>query len=247
MKILDVTQGTPEWHAARRCKVTGTKLKQVMGTLEARTGLIAELIAEEASEMSKQVRVSAQMERGNEEEIFAIKEFEARTGKTVTRVGLCVSDTDEWHALSPDGLIADAKGDYTEAIEVKCPDTDTAILYKIENMIDPVKTGIGKWSKPTKECPEPALVYLSGAPFCGIPAQYKWQVVNYFLVNDKLQALHFVVYDARIINPDAKLYTVTLSRDDERLQEAMSEAALELRLFRRDWLEWRDIVLPSEI
>jgi hypothetical protein len=246
MKIIDVVQGTPEWHAARRCKVTGTKLKRVMGTLEARTGLIAELIAEEASEQTKTIKVSAQMERGTEEEAFAIKAFEQRTGKKVDRIGMAISDEFDWLALSPDGLIH-TDGEYTEAIEVKCPDTDNAILYKIENMIDPVLTGLAKWSKPTKAEPTSELYYLSGAPFCGIPAEYKWQAVNYFLVNEKLQTLHFAIYDARIISDDAKLYVMTISHDDQRLQEAMTEAREVLVAFRKDWIEWRDIVLPIAI
>ena len=90
MKTLDLKQGTQEWHDARRCTITGTKLDAVMGTLEAQTTLIAELIAEKGTELTKEVKVTAEMERGTAEEDFAVKKFEAKTGLEVDRVGMCV-------------------------------------------------------------------------------------------------------------------------------------------------------------
>lgn len=65
----------------------------------------------------------------------------------------------------------------------------------IDNLIDPVRIGLR-----TKKG-EPTVA----APFCGAPADYKWQIVNGFLVNEKRQVLHFVVYDARIIAEEQKL------------------------------------------
>lgn len=236
MRTIAIEQGTKEWHDSRMCKVTGTKLKAVMGTAEARRSLIAELIAEEATEQSKAFVTTAEMERGNAEEIFAIRAYEAKTGKKVERVGMCVHDEHDWIALSPDGLIKDEAGKYSEATEVKCPDSKKAILYRIENMIPMEETGLlGAKGNP-----------LAGAPFLGIPSEYKWQVVHYFLVNNDLKKLHFLIYDARFINEDAKLYTVEVSRDNEILQEAVSEAMEALLKFRADWLAWKEIVLPTE-
>jgi hypothetical protein len=235
--IRDVEQGTAEWHALRRGKVTGSKLECAMGTPRARAAFIAELIAEEASEQSKIIRPSAAMERGTNEEPFAIKAFEELTGKKVTRVGVCISDENDWHAHSPDGLIADKKGEFTEEIEVKCPETSTAILYRIDNLVDPVRIGLRtKKGEPT-----------AAAPFCGAPADYKWQIVNGFLVNEKRQVLHFVVYDARIIAEEHKLYIIEIRREHPELQAAMAEARGALKAFRQDWLEIRDKVLPIEI
>src|ERR1700749_2436302 len=92
MKTVNVEQGTMEWQALRRCKVTGTKLEDVMGTPSARVQLIAELIAEEATEQTKTVRVTEEMERGTNEEEFAIKLFEEQTGKEYVRGGIWLSD-----------------------------------------------------------------------------------------------------------------------------------------------------------
>lgn len=235
MQILNIEQGTKEWHDARMCKITGTKLKAVMGTAEARRGLIAELIAEEATEQSKTYRTTDEMERGNAEEIFAIKAFEQQTGKTVARPGIVVSDEFDWLALSPDGLVLEGN-DYVEGVEVKCPDSKKAILYRIENMIPMEETGLmGKTGNP-----------LAGAPFLGIPAEYKWQVVHYFLVVETLKKMSFLVYDARFIDEDAKLYIVEIERSNEIMQDAINEAKKELLKFRADWLAWKEIVLPSK-
>jgi len=270
MKIIHIEQGTKEWHDQRRCRITGTKLKAVMGTTEARRSIIAELIAEEATEQSKEFKSTATMERGNAEEIFAVKAFEARTGKKVDRVGMCEHDEYEWIALSPDGLIKDAEGKYSEAVEVKCPDSKNAILYKIENMVPMYETGLlTKYTKAemleilektdTPHNPKGTISELEGllppgyngkpssqAPFLGIPTEYKWQVVNYFLVNNDLKKLHFLIYDARFINDDQKTYTVVVERSNEILQEAIAQAMEALLIFREDWMRWKEIVLPTE-
>lgn len=235
MKILEVEQGTKEWHDARRCKVTGTKLAKVMGTSEGKRGLIAELISEEATEQTKVFVTTSEMERGHAEEEFAVKLFEKKTGKKIDRVGMCISDENGWVALSPDGLIKTKDG-YTEAIEIKCPDSKKAILYRIENIIPLEETGLLS----AKGLP------LSSAPFLGIPSEYKWQAVHYFVVNENLKKLYFCIYDARFIDEEAKIYIVELDRNNEILQEAISEAKTELNKFREIWMSWKEIILPTK-
>jgi hypothetical protein len=229
MKILDIQQGSAEWHARRRCTITGTKLDDVMGTALAQVQLAAELIAEKGTEQSKIIRPTEEMERGNAEEEFAIKRYEQETGKKVVRGGMWVSYENDWHAHSPDGSIVEANGDVLEAIEVKNPDSKTAIFYRLANMIPNEELGLTK----------------SKIPFLGIPQDYKWQCVNAFIVNEKLQKLHFLVHDARFINDGVKLYVVTLNRNNEVLQEAIKEAKKALAEFRDKWTRWEEVVLPS--
>lgn len=229
MKILNVEQGTLEWHAARRCKITGTKLDDIMGTAYARAQLAAELIAEEATEQSKMIKPTEEMERGNAEEEFALKRFENDRGQKVIRGGMWQSDEYEYLACSPDASIIDDDGKIYEACEVKNPDSKKAIFYKMANMIDFKELGL----TPAKQ------------PFLGIPADYKWQTVNYFVVNRDLKKLHFIIHDARFIEDPAKLYVVTLDRDNEILQEAIKEAEEAIVAFRADWLKWKEIVLPA--
>ncbi len=231
MQILQLEQGSQEWHDARRCKVTGTKLDDIMGSPLARLQLICELIAEEATEQTKTFKTTAEMERGTAEEPFAVKAFETLTGKAIDKgVGFCISDEFDWFGFSPDGFILEEKsGKYTEGIEIKNPDTKTAMFYRIANMIPASETKLSA-SKQT---------------FLGIPADYKWQVIAGFMVNTDLQKMSFLVYDARIIDEKQKLYVVEVFRENELLQDAMKEAHDELVRFRSDWLKWKDIILPD--
>lgn len=230
MKILDVEQGTPEWHAKRRCMVTGTKLEDVMGTALARTQLISELIAEEMTEQSKIMRPTAEMERGNEEEEFAVRMFEKQTGKKLVRGGMWLSDEYAYVAHSPDAAIHEENGDVLEAVEVKNPDSKNVVFARLAREIPNDELGLTK----------------SKLPFLGVPADYKWQVVNSFLVNRKLEKLHFLIHDARFIDEKAKLYVITIERDNEILQEAIKEAEVALVKFREDWQNWKEVIYPTE-
>ncbi|MFA9263016.1 MAG: YqaJ viral recombinase family protein, partial [Undibacterium sp.] len=207
MKILEVEQGTKEWRDARLGMVTGTRFADVMGTTEARAKLIAELIAEEFTEQSKDNRVTAEMERGTAEEPFALRAFEEQTGKKVTKQGMWVSEEMPWLSYSPDGPILE-KGVPTEVVEVKNPDSKTVMFYRLANHIPLEKLGLGSWVQPTKtalkEDPmsEATFKPSAKAPFLGIPADYKWQCIAPFLVNPDLKRLHFLAYDARGISSD---------------------------------------------
>lgn len=230
MKIVNVEQGTMAWQALRRCKVTGTKLEKVMGSALERVQLISELIAEEATEQTKVIRATEEMERGTNEEEFAVKLFEDQTGKKFVREGMWLSDEYPFLAHSPDASIVNKKGDVLEAVEVKNPDSKTAIFNRLANEIPFAELGLTK----------------AKTPFIGIPPDYKWQCVNYFLVNPKLEKLHFLIHDARFIDPKAKLYVITVNRENPELWEALAQAKEALIKFREDWLAWKEIILPTE-
>lgn len=235
MNIHNVEQGTAEWKALRRGRVTGTRLKSVMGTPEARRKLIAELIAEEGTEQCKEFRATSEMERGTAEEVFAVKAYEQETGNKLEQVGFVTSGKFPWLGLSPDGLVKQ-RGVYRRGAEFKSPDSKTVILYKIENMIPMEETGlIGKKGDE-----------LAGAPFCGIPSDYKYQVLDYFLCVETLEEVDFGVYDERFIDEDAKLYVVTIKRDDPVVKEELERIEEELLRFRAQWLAWKEIVLPTK-
>lgn len=232
MKIRkDIEQGTKEWHDLRRCKITGTKLKKVMGTPNDQLELISELIAESGTEQTKHFRVTEEMQRGTDEEPMAIKAFEKETGKKVEDVGFCVSEEFDFLGLSPDGLISNLDyEDYTEAVEVKNPNSATLIKCKIANIIDEKEVGLTAAKK----------------PFLGIPAEYKWQSINYFLVNENLKKLFFLNYDERFISHDMKMYVVELNRENEVLQLEIERAREALISFREKWMKWQQAVLPTD-
>lgn len=228
--IKDIEQGTKAWHDIRRCKITGTCLQDIMGTDSARTNLIAELIAEEATEQAKMFKATAEMERGTNEEPFAIKAFEERTSKKIDEsCGFCVSDEFDWFGFSPDGFILDENGKYTEGVEVKSPDSKTAILYRMSNIIPPEELKLSKAKQ----------------SFLGIPLDYKWQIVAAFLMNKDLLKMNFLVYDARFIRKEDQLYIVEVFRDEPAMQEAIEQADKSMRSFRADWTRWKAMVLPS--
>lgn len=66
-----------------------------------------------------------------------------------------------------------------------------------------------------------------------IPSEYKYQVLNYFLVCDTIEWLDFVSYDPRIESEDMQLVTVRVTR--EELQEELDDVTQKLLAFRKKW------------
>lgn len=118
MKILQgIEQNTQAWLDARKGKISGSKLK---GLITKRgTGKKIGFYELMSERLGIEEAYEDPMERGHRLEDEAIVAFVNRTSKTVTKVGLCVSDLNENIILSPDGLI-EVDGKYREAIEIKC-------------------------------------------------------------------------------------------------------------------------------
>lgn len=118
MKILKNTeQNTDAWLDARKGKITGSKLKDIV--VKRGTGRkigFYELLADRLAISPDEEDV---MERGHRLEKEAIDLFSSVTRQSVEQVGLCISEENPNIALSPDGLIK-IKGKYSEAVEVKC-------------------------------------------------------------------------------------------------------------------------------
>ncbi len=106
-----------EWLAARRGKVTGTRLKDLVvkrGT-KPKKGFY-EIIAERIGVPREDENP---MDRGHRLEEEALDRFEQMTGKKVERVKVIWSREDNPNiAVSPDGPVEGT--DNTEAVEVKC-------------------------------------------------------------------------------------------------------------------------------
>ena len=69
----------------------------------------------------------------------------------------------------------------------------------------------------------------------GIPDEYKWQVVHYFVVIDTLQSLDFIVYNPELRDPRMRKRIITVSRSD--LSEDIEKAENALVVFREEWIE----------
>lgn len=163
MKVIEnIEQNTNAWLDLRKGRITGSKLADIV--VKRGTGkkigfyeLIADKlsIAEEAEDA---------MERGHRLEGVALDLFTEQTGKKLTRGVFCVSDDNDYIALSPDALIG-SKGKFDGAVEVKCLSAAKHLMAYFEQKV---------------------------------PSEYEFQVLQYFIVNDKLKTLYFVFYDPRI-------------------------------------------------
>ncbi len=101
-----------EWLEARRGRITGTRLKDLITKGKPKIGFY-EIIAERIAIPANEENV---MDRGKRLEEDAITRFAEATGKKVKNdLVLWYRDDEENIALSPDGTIGK-----TEAVEVKC-------------------------------------------------------------------------------------------------------------------------------
>lgn len=179
MKRYNLEQRTPEWDIIRAGKVTGTKLKGLMGRTrnEWENLLVAERLAMTGIE-------ETDMDRGNRLEPEAIIHFEKYFGVTVDRIGFTTHDDNKYVACSPDGLILkDGTSKFTEAVEVKCLAGKRhvgAFFDKIDvkEKWDPKDGPISYWSV--------------------VPSEYQPQCLQYFIVNDDLEKLYFCFYSELI-------------------------------------------------
>lgn len=163
MQIIKVEQNTPEWLEARKAKIMGSKLKDIIvkrGT-EKKIGfyqLIADRLALEAGDEDP-------MDRGHRLEEESLKEFTEATGiKLAEEDCIWVSDENPNMGCSPDGYAYE--GDkITIAVETKSLSSARHLQAYI-----------------TKE----------------VPDDYKYQMLQYFIVNPDLKTLYFCFYDPRV-------------------------------------------------
>ena len=130
MKIIDVIQGSPEWHAAR-CGIPSASNFDKIITREGKpsktiTKYMYQLAGERVAGKAVDSYQNASMLRGIEMEDEARKLYELITGSPVTQVGLCVTEGKSIYCASPDGLV---KKD--GLVEIKCPEIQTHVSYLI--------------------------------------------------------------------------------------------------------------------
>lgn len=118
-------QGTPEWHAARRGKVTASRVADVMaktksGYSASRANYMAELLCERLTGETGPCFMNDAMRWGTEKEPEARAAYCFRTDADVAEIAFVDHPTIRMAGASPDGLIG-ADG----LIEIKCPNTAT--------------------------------------------------------------------------------------------------------------------------
>jgi putative phage-type endonuclease len=129
MKVVNHTQGSPEWLQARVGLVTASRVADIIaktksGPSTSRQNYLGELVAERLTGASAEsAYMNDDMRRGVELEPHARFAYEVLTGRVVSECGLVLHDTLKAGA-SPDGLV-DADG----LVEIKCPRTHIHIDY----------------------------------------------------------------------------------------------------------------------
>ena len=115
MKIINVKQGTPEWHETRYRKIGGTLSSGLFKKTDTlKLSLLGQFL-EEFEDVDNYI--SADMERGNELEPYALKEAIKYTGLNFINAGWLQCEEISILGISPDGITADQK----HAVEIKCP------------------------------------------------------------------------------------------------------------------------------
>jgi putative phage-type endonuclease len=122
-----LTQGSPEWHAARCGKVTASRVADIIaktksGASTSRANYMAELVAERLTGRPADSYVSPAMQWGIDNEPAARDLYAFDTGAEIETVGFVMHPRLEMAGASPDGLVSDFG-----LVEVKCPLTATHI------------------------------------------------------------------------------------------------------------------------
>lgn len=126
MKIIEVIQGSPEWHAYRCGRVTASRVKDVVSKTAKgewgakRRDYAAELICERLTGVKAAGYTDALMQWGIDTEPQAREVYALVHDVEVTQVGTVEHPTLAWSCASPDGLVG------TDGlVEIKCPKTAT--------------------------------------------------------------------------------------------------------------------------
>ncbi len=138
MRLIDCEQGTPQWHAARCGRVTGSRIADIVrktktGVSKMRATYMGELLAERlAGHQPSDGFVSQAMQWGKDCEDKARTTYAFMRDVAPVRVGFIIHPTIEMAGASPDSLIGNDGG-----AEFKCPNSSTHVDSLLGADIDP--------------------------------------------------------------------------------------------------------------
>lgn len=133
--MVDIHQGSPEWHALRCGKVTASRVADVIaqtskGWGASRANYAAELIAERLTGAAAEGFTNAAMQWGTDQEPNARMAYEFMHDVTVEQIAFVVHPSIPDAGASPDGLVGESG-----LVEIKCPNTATHIDTLIKQTI----------------------------------------------------------------------------------------------------------------
>ena len=130
MIIHNIEQGSPEWFAVRKLKLTASKADAIATAGKGLETLCSDLVAEAYSKAEPERYTNDAMERGNILEAEARGMYEALNDFVqVQEVGFV--EYNKFVGCSPDGLVGD-----DGLVEIKCPQDKTYANYLITGDID---------------------------------------------------------------------------------------------------------------
>lgn len=204
MKIIELDQNSEEWLEYRKGKSGGSAFGK-MYKVNGRTNetlkdqfftMLAERVARPMTPNDYLDRVPEGVSfswavRGHILEPEAAKAFELETGLILDDGKVWASDYDPSSYVSPDRVIKSSDGKIREAVEIKCLSSEKVLKVW--------------WDKKHLE--------ENQSDFWAIPSNdYKAQVLKYFMINDDLETLYWVVYTDLI--PKLELQILEIKRLD---------------------------------
>lgn len=115
--IYDVIQGTEEWLALRRGKMTASHAQAIAAAGKGLDTYTSEIAAELYTGKGKKIYKNAAMQNGNDTEHLVRIAYEMYTGESVYEIGF--AQYNEYVGCSPDGLVGGDGG-----VEIKSRDSD---------------------------------------------------------------------------------------------------------------------------
>lgn len=125
--MIEVVQGSPEWHALRVGKATASRIADIVaktktGYSASRANYAAELLTERLTGQPAPSYKSDAMRWGSEHEADARTAYEWRSNCEIVPIGFVHHPAIHDSGASPDGLVGD-----DGMVEFKCPNTATHI------------------------------------------------------------------------------------------------------------------------
>jgi hypothetical protein len=208
MKYLQIEQNSQEWFDFRYDKLNGSEAKLVKPLSRGADRTPAGFWKLIAHRLAFKPDGEKEDERGHRLEPIAVAEYAAKTGFPFrTNCGVWISDHDENTTFSPDG--EEPVKQPTYSAEVKALNSDK----HIKAIVNDLKAKKLEGYNPIYSVPDEQ------------GAQYRDQAVQAFVVNEKLKAHHFLLYDDRMAYEELKLYAIVIKRKD--VQELVDQKKAE--------------------
>ncbi len=131
MNELTFKQGSMEWHKARAGIVTGTSLKDAIGSAKVQKTLLYTLMSEMTAQQTYQELTTPAVVRGKDLEETARKAACKAQGKKFETTGMLMSDRFRKFGMSPDAVYRN-RSKIVGGLEIKCPNSNNHIRYMVE-------------------------------------------------------------------------------------------------------------------